>query len=189
MSNATRSTSRSRRAPWVFPVLVALIIALPILEVWLLIKVGHLIGAPLTIVILFAEAVLGGWLLRREGSRAWKALTDAVQRGSLPVDQATDAALVLVGGVLLMLPGFLTDVFGLVFLLPFTRPLARRIVQALVARRIDTSMVGVVRGRMNLDGQTIDGEVVDDPHPPASQPRARQIPPASDEVVTGEVLD
>ena len=152
-----------RRAPWVLPTLLVVLIGLPILEVWLLIRVGHAIGGLPTIGILVAEALLGAWLMRREGSRAWRALTDAGRRGELPVNQATDAALVLIGGVLLVLPGFVTDVIGLVFLLPFTRPLARRIVQALVARRARrfTGRIRVAQGRINIDGQTIEGEVVD----------------------------
>lgn len=152
-----------RRAPWVLPTLLVVLIGLPILEVWLLIRVGHVIGALPTIGILIVEAVLGAWLMRREGSRAWQALKDAARRGEMPVDEATDAALVLVGGLLLLLPGFVTDVIGLVFLLPFTRPLARRLVQLLVARgaiRI-TGTIGVNRSRVNLDGQTIEGEVVE----------------------------
>jgi len=152
-----------RRAPWVLPTLLVVLVGLPILEVWLLIRVGHLIGALPTIGILVVEAVLGAWLMRREGSRAWRALRDAARRGELPVDEATDAALVLVGGLLLLLPGFVTDVVGLVFLLPFTRPLARRVVQLLVARgaiRI-TATVGVDRARVGLDDQTIEGEVVE----------------------------
>ena len=153
----------TRRAPWVVPTLLVVSIGLPILEVWLLIRVGHAIGGLTTVAILVVEAVFGAWLMRREGSRAWRALTDGVRGGELPVNEATDAALVLVGGVLLLLPGFVTDVFGLVFLLPFTRPLARRLVQVLLARqaRAFAGTVGVTRGRINVDGQTIEGEVVD----------------------------
>ena len=101
-----------RRAPWVVPTLLVLLVGLPILEVWLLIRVGHAIGGLTTVAILIAEALFGGWLMRREGSRAWRALVEAVHRGALPVDEAADAALVLIGGVLLLLPGFVTDVIG-----------------------------------------------------------------------------
>lgn len=161
------------RASWVLPALIVVLIGLPILEVWLLIRVGHAIGGLPTILILVAEALFGAWLMRREGSRAWRALTDAARRGELPVNQATDAALVLVGGLLLLLPGFVTDAIGLVFLLPFTRPLARRLVQLLIARKARrmAGTVGAGRGRINLDGQTIEGEVVDDPEHPAAARR------------------
>ena len=88
-----------------------------------------------TVLILVGEAILGAWLMRREESRAWKALNKAFASGKVPTGELADAALILVGGVLLMLPGFITDVFGFLFLLPFTRPLARQLLAFFVARR------------------------------------------------------
>ena len=138
------------RRPWLFPVLVALFIAVPITEVWTLVSVGQRIGPLPTIGLLVATALLGTWLMRREGSRAWKALTEAFNSGKMPTGELADAALVLVGGVLLMLPGFFTDLIGLLFLLPFTRPLARRLIGFLVARQVAKSGVdlGAMRARM-----------------------------------------
>ncbi len=128
-------TSVRRGGGWVLPVLLVLLIAVPIIEVWLLIQVGSVIGVLPTIAILVAEALLGGWLMRREGGRAWAALNEAFGTGKMPTGELADAALILVGGVLLMLPGFVTDVFGFFFLLPFTRPLARKLLAFVVARR------------------------------------------------------
>ena len=65
-----------------------------------------------TVLILLVEAVVGVLLMRHEGSRAWKALNDAFTKGKVPTGELADAALILVGGVLLMLPGFLTDIIG-----------------------------------------------------------------------------
>ena len=75
--------------------------------------------------------------MRHEGTRAWKALTDAFATGKMPTGELADAALILVGGVLLMMPGFITDVFGFLFLLPSTRPLARKVIAFFVARRMN----------------------------------------------------
>lgn len=89
------------------------------------------------------------------------------------------------------MPGLVTDVLGLVFLLPFTRPLARRLVQALIGRRVDLSGVQqarVMRSRLNLDGQTIEGEVVDTGATAWHRDEA-QRPAIPGEVITGEVLD
>ena len=80
----------------------------------------------------------------------------------MPTGELADAALVLVGGVLLMLPGFVTDLFGLLFLLPFTRPLARRLLAFLVGRRL--SRMGVWRRVVRRDVTVIEGETVPDPH-------------------------
>jgi UPF0716 protein FxsA len=124
------------RSRSLFPLAVLVLIAVPIVEVWLLIQVGRQIGGWWTVAILVAEALLGAWLLRREGRRAWATLQEAFGTGRMPTRELTDAALVLVGGLLLMLPGFLTDVIGFVCLLPFTRPLARRLLEWLVVRRV-----------------------------------------------------
>ena len=78
-----------------------------------------------TLVILSATTVLGIYLLQREWRKAWGALSAALTSGQLPSGQLADASLVLMGGVLLVVPGLLTDVAGLLLLLPFTRPFIR----------------------------------------------------------------
>ncbi len=154
---------------------VVLLVAIPIFEVWLLIQVGQQIGLLPTILILVVEAALGGWLMRREGARAWKALVDTFETGRVPTGQLADAALVLVGGLLLMLPGFATDIIGFLFLLPMTRPLARKILAFFIARRISRLNVPTVHGQ--TPGDVIKGETVDDPTAGASpQPGPTVIP-------------
>ena len=94
--------------------------------------------------------------------------------GTMPTDELADAALVLVGGVLLMVPGFITDIFGLFFLLPFTRPLARRLLGYVVARRVAAMGVDVAVIRAQTDRTNIvPGEVVDDPTPSAAPDTCR----------------
>ncbi len=150
------------RSGWPLALFVVLLVAIPIFEVYLLIQVGERIGLLSTVLLLVAEAVLGAWLMRREGARAWRALDEAFRGGRIPTGELADAALVLVGGVLLMLPGFLTDVLGLVFLVPFTRPFARRVVAFFVARRLSRS--GIVPGAFHpyARGTVVEGEVVPD---------------------------
>jgi len=142
-------------------VFLVLVVALPIFEVWLLIQVGDQIGVWPTVGILVLEAVLGGFLMRREGGRAWQALTGAFETGRVPTGELANAALVLVGGLLLMLPGFVTDIVGFLFLLPMTRPLARKLVAFFVARRI--SRLGLARAAVPGQGVVIEGETVDGP--------------------------
>lgn len=169
------------RSAWLLPTLLVLFITVPLIEVWLIVSVGQRIGVLPTILILIAEAMLGSWLMRREGAKAWRALNDAFESGKMPAGELADAALILVGGVLLMLPGFLTDVFGLAFLLPVTRPLARKLIGWIVARQ-------AARRGANLDvtysrfdgGEVIEGEVVDVPaDDPQPQPRPEVGPTAS----------
>ncbi len=116
-------------------VLIGLFVALPIVEIYIIIQVGHAIGALPTVLLLVAESIFGGWLVKREGRRAWSALRTTFSTGRLPGRELLDGALVLVGGTLLLTPGFVTDLFGFFFVLPFTRPLARRLVTWWIARR------------------------------------------------------
>ncbi len=117
-------------------ILLAIFIGLPILEIYVIIQVGQEIGAMPTILLLIAESALGAWVVKREGARAWRALNESLASGQLPGKELADAATVLVGGVLLLTPGFVTDFFGFFFVLPFTRPLARRLLSVLVANRV-----------------------------------------------------
>ena len=89
--------------------------------------------------------------MRHQGARAWTALNDAYTKGQVPTGHLADAALILVGGVLLILPGFVTDIFGFVFLLPWTRPFARKMIAFFVARRI--SKRASCRGRQGEPDQ------------------------------------
>ena len=143
--------------------------AVPTFEVWLLVQVGHYLGLLPTVAILVAEALLGGWLMRREGVRAWQALLDAISTGKTPSGELADAGLVLVGGVLLMVPGFFTDVLGFLFLLRLTRPLGRKIIAFFVARRLSWLGLPVARARADREN-LIPGETVPGPTDNASGP-------------------
>ena len=148
-------------------IFAVLAVAVPIFEVWLLIQVGGQIGVWPTVAILVVEAILGAWLIRLEGRRAWQALSTAFGSGRVPTGELANAALVLVGGLLLMLPGFATDLVGFLFLLPLTRPLARKLVAFFLARRINR--LGLVRPGVAGGGTVITGETVEDV-PPGRRP-------------------
>lgn len=143
-----------------------------VVEVAVLILVGRLIGVGWTILLLLATSVLGVWLVRREGRRTWRALGEATRSGAMPSRQMADAALVLVGGVLLVVPGFVTDVIGLLAILPFTRPVARIGLEALIARRV----LAVVPGAAG-------------PFPQPGQARVSRTEDTSGEVIEGEIVD
>jgi len=145
------------------PVLVVLLVVVPILEVSVLIAVGRAIGGWQTLALLLVESLLGAWLVRREGARAWAALATALRTGRMPSRELTDAALVLVGGTLLLTPGFVTDVVGFAFVLPFTRPLARGLLVHLVERRLLAGVrpFGPPFGPGPRPGRTVRGTVID----------------------------
>lgn len=156
--------------------LLVLFVAVPLLEIYVIIQVGHVIGAWWTILLLLADGAIGTWLVRREGHRAWEALTTAVTAGRLPSRELADGVLVLVGGTLMVAPGFVTDVAGAFCLLPFTRPWARAVLARVISGRLGA--VGVVgtpgrpvgfgpatrRGRTEHGsaGDVVRGEVIDE---------------------------
>jgi UPF0716 protein FxsA len=148
-------------------VLVLLFLVVPILEIFLIIQVGQVIGGWQTLALLVVESLIGGWIVKREGRRAWRALRSSLGTARMPDRELADGALVLVGGTLLLTPGFLTDVAGFLFVLPFTRPFARRVLTRWITRRAMTGMTrrfaayGPVRQGPVVPGQVVQGEVVD----------------------------
>ena len=153
-----------RRIPWW--VLALLFVVLPVVEIYVLIQIGQVIGAWWTVLLLIADGFLGSWLMKREGSRAWAALQAALSEGRMPARQLADGALILIGGTLLITPGFVTDVAGLFCVLPLTRPVARAALTRYLARRMLAASTGTGGG----------------------DPRTRRRP-GPDSVVQGEVVD
>lgn len=143
MASPTRT-----RTHWVRWVLLILVLAVPICEVALVVRIGGAIGGWQTLGLLIVWSVLGAWLVCREWAGAWRGLREVMRTGVMPADELADAALVLIGGLLILLPGFITDVVGLVLILPLTRPIGRRLLQVLVARRLLSAAGGatVIRG-------------------------------------------
>src|SRR5215212_10707235 len=101
--------------------LVILFILVPIAELAVIIQVGEQIGVWWTIAILVADSILGSLLMRSQGRAVWRRFNAALQSGRAPAREVADGVLVIFGGALLLTPGFLTDVVGLLFLLPPTR--------------------------------------------------------------------
>jgi len=150
--------SISRRIPWW--VLALVFVVLPVLEIYVLIQIGQVIGAWWTVLLLIADGVFGSWLMKREGGRTWQALRETLENRRMPARELADAALILVGGTLLLTPGFVSDIFGLFCVLPFTRPLARRGLTRFVTRKLLDGAGTRTRQRPGPDS-VVQGEVVD----------------------------
>jgi UPF0716 protein FxsA len=104
-------------------ILVILLVVVPVVELVIVLQVGSALGVGWTIALLVAASLLGAYLLRVEGARTWRQFRQALAEGRWPGDEVAQGALVLVGGALLLTPGFLTDVVGFLFLLAPTRRL------------------------------------------------------------------
>ena len=115
--------------------LVLIFIVLPIAEIYVIIKVGEAIGVLPTIALLIVDGFLGAALLRSQGRLAWARFNEALARGRIPAREVFDGAMVIVGGAFLMAPGFITDVIGLLLLIPPSRAIFRGLVARMARRR------------------------------------------------------
>ena len=160
--------------------LVVALLVVPLVELYVLIQVGQALGALPTVALLLTMSLLGAFLLRREGTRTFRALRTTLQAGRMPAREVADGALVILGGALLLTPGFATDVFGLLLILPPSRAVLRRLLTSVVARRLGS--VGLVGGLGSSPGRG-----------PATGPGGATAPrrpsPGVGRVVDGEVVD
>jgi UPF0716 protein FxsA len=101
--------------------ILLILLGIAFLEAIVLVVIGKLIGIGPTILLLFGSAILGTYLARREGIRTYISAIRQMQAGYFPGDAVVEGFCILIGGILLFLPGFVTDLIGLIFLIPFTR--------------------------------------------------------------------
>lgn len=121
--------------------LVLLFIVVPIAELFVIIKVGELIGVLPTLALLLADAVLGSLLLKHQGRGAWRRFNEAIALRRFPGREVADGVLIVIGGTLLLAPGFITDVLGVLLLVPPTRAIARRLLRRMTLARF--TVVGI----------------------------------------------
>ncbi len=159
-----------RPFPWGLVFLALLLV--PIAEIYVLIQVGQVIGVWWTILLLIADSIIGSWLLRHEGGRAWTALRVALAEGRMPAKELADGILIVLGGTLMISPGFVTDVFGVLAIFPLTRPLGRKFLARVISRQLNLGTVGPGFGGPGFGG-----------------PAGRQRPGPPGDVVQGDVVD
>jgi UPF0716 protein FxsA len=139
----------------VLGLLAVLFLVVPVLELAVIVQVAGAIGVGQTIGLLILVSVVGAWLCKHEGLGVVRRIQTALQRGELPHREVVDGALVLLAGALLLTPGFLSDVMGIVLLVPPTRA----VVRALVWRRLRDRVV-VTAGTGTAPGGAA-GRVID----------------------------
>ncbi|MGH9118292.1 MAG: FxsA family protein [Acidimicrobiales bacterium] len=136
---------------------LALFLLLPLAELWVVVQVAGQIGAVEAVLLLIAVSMVGVWLVKREGVGVWRRLQAQLPRGQLPQTEVVDGFLLLAAGVLLVVPGFLTDIVAAFILVAPTRALFRRLVVSWVARRPVTRRVVFIGDRVATDT----GDVID----------------------------
>ena len=118
--------------------LIALFVVVPFLELYIILEVvGPALGAPLTILLLAVDSIVGAMLFKSQGRSVWRRFNTTLSEGRVPHREVIDGVLVIFGGAFLITPGFLSDIVGVLLLVPPTRAVVRR----LVARRLGNRMV------------------------------------------------
>src|ERR1700749_3184633 len=123
--------------------LILLFIVVPIAELYVIIQVGQRIGVWAPRFRLLADAVLGSWLLKHQGRGAWRRFNEALAARRFPGREVVDGVLIVIGGTLLLTPGFISDIVGLFLLIPPTRAIARGLLKRFTIGRF--AVVGVGR--------------------------------------------
>ncbi len=167
------------------PILLILLVA-AVVEVAVLVAVGDAIGVLPTIGLLLLASLVGAWLLRREGTRTLRAFTEAARTRRPPHRELIDGVLIAASGVLIVLPGFVSDVIALLMLLPPTRALLRRRILRSARRSTPPRFA---RGGV-VPGVVVTGDVPDRDGPDRDVPdRDGQRGVVDGDVVEGEVVD
>lgn len=146
--------------------------------------VGNWIGPLPAVLLMIATSVLGVWLLRREGAKSWRAFRSSLLEQRPPGPSATEGLLVLIGGVLMVLPGFVSDLVGAVLVAPPTRRLIAGWAQSSLARRLTPSAATSLFGPRTVRVRTGPPRQA-----PPSEPRTDSAPSAPTEPIEGEIID
>jgi UPF0716 protein FxsA len=157
--------------------LIAVFVVVPLAELYVIFKVGDAIGILPTLAILVADSLIGSWLLKSQGRVVWRRFNDTMRAGQIPHREVVDGVLVIFGGAFLITPGFITDVIGVLLLLPPTRALFR----GFLTRRALFQLGSQVTGRrpqgrdFDVDGTASEREAADPDFqlPPRTERRPR----------------
>jgi UPF0716 protein FxsA len=125
--------------------LLSIFIFVPLMELYILIEAGEIIGLWPTISLILLTGIAGAWLARSQGIEILRRIQDETARGQMPAITLIDGALVLVGGLLLLTPGFFTDTIGFSFLVPLSRDLWRKGLSAWLQRQVQLGTVTIHR--------------------------------------------
>lgn len=124
-----------------FRILIVLFIVVPAIELWGLIAVGKVIGPWWTVALVILTGVVGAWLAKQQGLQVFRLVQLQLSRGQMPTETLIDGVLVLIGGILLMTPGFFSDAIGLILLIPYTRMIIRHLLKLWLWRLVSSGRI------------------------------------------------
>jgi UPF0716 protein FxsA len=145
----------------VFALLLVFFVAVPAAELYVILQAAHAFGGVETIVALLLISVFGAWLCKLHGYATLGKIQSALNEGRIPTRELQDGALILLAGALLLTPGFLGDIVGILLLLPPTRAIARTFLAHVLRGRLKVATAGVAspgRGGSSWSGSVVDAD-------------------------------
>jgi UPF0716 protein FxsA len=136
-------------------ILFLIVLIIPFAEIYLLLQVGSFLGAFPTIILVVFTAVLGSWLLKQQGFATFRRFQENIAQGVVPAYELIEGPIILLGGVLLLTPGFITDVLGLACLIT---PLRKKIAQYIIESRIIQQSSSAFQATKKAETNVLEGE-------------------------------
>ena len=150
-----------------------LFLTLPVVETLLIVVVKHFIGFWSTLALIVVTAVVGWYFARAQGVQTLNRIRGDISDGTLPAESLLDGGLIVIAGILLMVPGLLTDVVGFSLLIPFTRTMLRKRIAQRFLNSFQFSSISTMEIDVPGNGEVVDGKVVDKPE---KKPQAETVP-------------
>lgn len=130
-----------------FRIILAILILVPAIEITLLITLGHYIGGWTTFALILISGFLGAYFAKREGRKVLEYAKFEWSQGQLPTQHLLDGICIFIGGILLIMPGFITDIFGFLLVFPYTRPIFKVLLLALIQKQIGRGRINIIKRR------------------------------------------
>jgi UPF0716 protein FxsA len=121
--------------------LILLFTIIPLIELWALIRLSHVLGSGLTILLIACTGTIGAILTKRQSTSVLKKINDSLAQGQIPADKLIDGLLILIGGVMLITPGILTDLAGFSCVLPVIRPKVKYLCKGKLEKLVETGRI------------------------------------------------
>jgi UPF0716 protein FxsA len=125
--------------------LLFLIIVIPALEIGILLLSGKTIGVIPTVILIILTGVVGAWLAKKQGIETLSKVQHQMQNGQIPGEAIIDGLCILVGGIFLLSPGFITDIAGIILLFPVSRNIVKPILLKIIRKMIDKNQFTIIR--------------------------------------------
>lgn len=120
-----------------FRIILVILIVVPAVEIWGLISVGHWIGGWQTFGLILLTGFLGAFLVKKEAKKVWDYAQRQMSVGQIPSGAILDGICIFAGGLLLITPGFFTDLLGFLLVFPLSRPLFKRVIYRFIRKRME----------------------------------------------------